>query len=150
MKTWTLYTLFLLGSFFYLSPSQSQATTLPDCPESVCSDIIHNKILGKATVVVWEGRGNILDTHTFDLDRSAVLVSTSDDVGYIDGYITASSTAPSAPCQTGSCSVPVSNTYQTTTQIVTVTSTSVYFDGELIDVQTSTSRLDLPPSEIER
>lgn len=67
----TMYWALLLGSLMCFAATKSAATQLPDCKDSVCSDIIHDKVLGKATAVVW-GQNGIITSQSFDLDSTAV------------------------------------------------------------------------------
>ena len=51
---------------------------------------------------------------------------------------------PSAPCSSGSCSSSSSTTYETATQIITITITFIYFNGELVDVESTKSVTNKP------
>ncbi|MEH8022067.1 hypothetical protein [Rheinheimera metallidurans] len=136
----------LLGSLLCFSATKTEAMPLPDCTETVCSDIFHNKKLAKATVVVW-GQKGIITSYSFDLDSSAVQGRTFYSSGSV--LTTSSDTNPTAPCAAGNCSSSSSTTYQTPTTIITVTVTYTYFNGELIDV--GISRTVVPkPSDMER
>ena len=147
MKIPTPYALLLFFSLCALPAFIANATPLRDCTEMVCSEIFHNKELGKATAIVWRGQGNIVTSHTFDLDSSAELVHQGSSVS--PNYYSATDGAPVAPCQTGSCSAVRSNTYETATEIITVTITFTYFNGQLIDA-TVQRTVKIKPPEMER
>lgn len=145
--------LFLLllsvGLFTLPTTAKAQTSSLPECTDAVCSEIFHNTVLETATLVVWEGRGNILNSHTFDLDSSAILVS---QANYAASDLTEStlSSAPDAPCMTGACSTTSSTTYVTETEIVTITTTYTFYNGSLIDVDPSESRTPRPGDDMEQ
>jgi hypothetical protein len=139
----------IFGLCFLVGNAEANTTPLRECVAGACSEIVHHKELGKATVTVWDDKGHIISADTFDLDSSAELVhvSTSDSVSIKDNVGSVSSltdSAPVAPCSTGSCSVPVSRTHQTATHIVVVTITFTYFNGVLVGVQSHQEMYDLP------
>lgn len=134
---------FLVG-LLAMSANKAEATPIPDCVESVCSDIIHNKELGKATVVVW-GKKGIINSYSFDLDSSAVRGPTIDSSNQV--FSTFSDSNPPAPCARGNCSSSSSTTYRTENSIITITITYTYFNGALIDVSISRSVTAIPKDD---
>ena len=143
MKITTQCSLLLFFGLFALPAFIVNATPLRDCTEMVCSEIFHNKELGKATAIVWRGQGNIVTSHTFDLDSSAELVHQGSSVS--ENYYSATNDAPAAPCPTGSCSAVRATTYETVTDIITVTVTFTYFNGQLIDADVQRIDKNKPP-----
>lgn len=137
----TTYCAGFLVCLLAMSANRAEAIPLPDCVESVCSDIIHNKELGKATVVVWGEKG-IINSYSFDLDSSAVRGPTINSSNQV--FSTFSDTNPPAPCAQGNCSTSSSTTYRTQNSIITVTITYTYFNGALIDVSISRSVVPIP------
>lgn len=139
----------IFGLCFLVGNAEANTTPLRECVAGACSEIVHDKELGKATVTVWDDKGNIISADTFDLDSSAELVhvSTSDSVNIKDNIDSVSSLtdgAPPPPCTSGSCSITTSQTYQTTTHIVTVTFTFTYFNGQLMGVNATSVEESLP------
>lgn len=137
----TIYCAGFLVGLLAMSANRAEATPLPDCVESVCSDIIYNKELGKATVVVW-GKKGIINSYTFDLDSSAVrgpIIDSSNQV-----FSTFSDSNPPAPCAQGNCASSTHTTYRTENSIITVTVTYTFFNGALIDVSISRSVAPIP------
>lgn len=121
------------------------AENLPYCQESICEKIFHNKKLGTATLVVWQGKEEIVHSYTFNLDRTALLTSKHSGNAHNNTiYVKSDSGAPPAPCPSGACSSPVSRTYETATEIITVTITYIYYNGQLVDVKVSESRRAKP------
>ena len=127
----TYSTLLLLAGLFNISAVQANAPLLQSCSETVCSEVFHNTELSIATAVIWRSEGDILASHTFDLDRSAVLTHQNSAVSA--HYNDSTSDTSAAPCPSGSCSASRVTTYETATDILTVTKTFTYFKGQLID-----------------
>ena len=124
--------LLLLAGLLNISAVQANTPLLQSCSETVCSEVFRNKELSIATAVVWRSEGDILASHTFDLDSSAVLAH--QDSAVSANYNDSTSDASAAPCPSGSCSASRVTTYETATDIITVTKTFTYFKGQLIDV----------------
>ncbi|MDF3126450.1 hypothetical protein [Rheinheimera sp. 1928-s] len=131
----------IFGLCFLVGNAEANTTPLRECVAGACSEIVHNKELGKATVTVWDEKGNVISADTFDLDSSAELVhvSTSDSVDS-----TTPEHAPAAPCDKGPCATAISQTYETATHVVTVTYTFIYFNGQLMDVNATSVENSLP------
>ncbi|WP_251359264.1 hypothetical protein [Kangiella sp. TOML190] len=145
MKFYHIALLIVIGLFANAKVIAGSGS-LSYCEAKTCETVLHNKKLNKATLIVWTGESNIIHSYTFELDKSAKLQSKIANLNSNNNeYATQSdSGAPPAPCQSGSCSLPVSRTYETTTETITVTTTYIYRDGELIDVMTSESRKPKP------
>lgn len=141
----TLYWTLLLGSLMCFTAPKSVASQLPDCKHTVCSDIIHDKVLGKATAVVW-GQQGVIASQSFDLDSTAVLSHTQHSNGM--GLPAFDDTPPPAPCTTGACSLPYTTSYDTATMITTVTITYSYLDNALIDVSASQTSVPKPTARV--
>lgn len=65
----------------------------------------------------------------------------------IENQYTTFADAPPAPCKSGACSVPTVSTYETTSDIITVTTTYVYYNAELVDLEISTKKIPKPDDE---
>ena len=130
----------------YISAARSD--NLPYCDEDACIKVFHNKAIGKATLVVWSGKDNVLNSLTFELDKTAKL--TQHNYNQSGNELTVLEDSPPPACS-GDCSNVVTRTYVTATEIITVATTFVYSDGQLIDVQiTELSRVprpDIPTEE---
>jgi hypothetical protein len=136
------YFIALIFSYFFVAGSVN-ASLVKSCDLAVCSSITQNKALENVTVLVWGNEGTILSTSTFSLDKTAVLVSSTKQ-GFSSAPVMSTSSTSNAPCSSGSCSLSDSTTYETATQIITITITFVYFNGELVDVDTTKRETNKP------
>lgn len=138
----------LLGVLFFGTANASNEN-LPYCAESICEKVFHNKKTETATLIVWSGNADIIHSFSFDLDKTAKLSSKRSSKNTGDGFTTYD-TEPPVSCS-GTCSVPVSQTYTTATEIITITTTFIYVDGQLVDVKSEeVSRIPRPDNQIEK
>lgn len=131
----------LFGCLWVSASVNATIPTLPECAESVCSEIFHNRESGKASVVVWNQKGTIA-SHSFDLESSAVKGPTFHSSGTT--VIEAETGIPVMPCNTGSCATSSSTTYATAGSIITVSITYTYYNGTLLDASISEARTAKP------
>jgi hypothetical protein len=124
----------LFGCLWVSASANATVPTLPECAESVCSEIFHNKESGKASVIVWNQKGTIA-SHSFDLESTAVKGPTFHSSGTT--VVEADAEIPPMPCNTGSCATSSSTTYATAGSIITVTITYTYYNGTLLDASIS-------------
>lgn len=139
------YTAVLFAAFSLLvvgaANASSPSNNLPTCELVACSELIKNPVLNNATLVVWQGRGEVIHTQYIDL---ANLDDISDQVvPAVASESADSQVMPSAPCDTGVCSVAMYRKVETTTEQVMITTWLVYFDGALINVYSFDSRTAL-------
>lgn len=131
----------LFGCLWVSASVNATIPTLPECAESVCSEIFHNRESGKASVVVWNQKGTIA-SHSFDLESSAVKGPTFHSSGTT--VVEADAGIPPMPCNTGSCATSSSTTYATAGSIITVSITYTYYNGTLLDASISEARTAKP------
>lgn len=131
----------IFGCLWVSASVNATAPTLPECAESVCSEIFHDKESGKASVIVWNQKGTIA-SHSFDLESSAVKGPTFHSSGTM--IVEAEAGAPAMPCHTGSCATSSSTTYATAGSIITVSITYTYYNGTLLDASISEARTAKP------
>ncbi|MCK7458009.1 hypothetical protein [Idiomarina aminovorans] len=128
---------------FFVNSVNAEFDTLPDCGKKVCSEIFHNEKLDQATLVVWEGEGNIIRSQVLELDDSAVLTNQSNFTS-VDNSNDLLGEEPPAPCESGSCSSVRILSYESTGEIITVIMTFFYYNEQLIDVHLSEKRTVKP------
>ena len=142
-----LYTVVIAASFLFQFSAHAKFE-LPYCADAVCFQTFHNKTLGTANIVVWSGKNTIHSTSSTSLQSDAKLASR-----WIGDSITSiaseSGEIPPAPCSSGVCSTAASETYLTATEIITITITFVYANGELVDIETTIRRTPRPDDRIE-
>jgi hypothetical protein len=122
---------------------------LGDCQELVCHKVVTSPKTDTATVVVWQDDEQIIKTYTFELEALDInpivrrgSISQKDLIRQSGSpFSTLNNTPPQPdPCVSGGCSSSVSSTYETATEIITVTITFTFYNGELIDVGISQTR----------
>lgn len=135
----------LLASVF-VPAAQAVNEALPLCQEAYCQKIFHDKKLEQATVIVWNGKGDILSTYSFHLDRSAKLVNPDVNASETGQEIMplGAATPPSGCGQTGACDITTSYTYETATSMVTVITIFQYYNGVLVSVSTTSKETKKP------
>ncbi|RUO77327.1 hypothetical protein [Idiomarina seosinensis] len=113
----------------------------PTCSAEACVQLKHNKEFERLSVKVWDAQGDVIHSNQFDLDKTAKLVHQS----HGEAKLTDVEQIPPSPCTSGQyCSESRSATYETATDIVTVTLTFIYHGEELFDVGISNSNVTFP------
>lgn len=128
-----LFSLFSFSVFWTYSAS-AQQFSLEECHTSTCFKLVHNKQIGIATLVLWEGKNTIIDIKMIELASDAELVSQVLTNSEKDESV-------KAWCEKGACSQADTSTYESKTEIVTITKTLIYYDAALVDVAINVKRL---------
>ncbi|MGL4936330.1 hypothetical protein [Shewanella sp.] len=120
---------------------------LPDCPLAICETIVTNEDRMEGTLIVWTGDTDILNSYTFKLKDKSSLQDINTEIKKINisawNWNKDDNPPPTAPCKSGACAAALQGTIKTISQIVGLTVSFVYFDGDLVSVSTATNEQPL-------
>ncbi|KPN78323.1 MAG: hypothetical protein LRY75_12060 [Shewanella xiamenensis] len=140
------YAIFAIVGFcgiFFTAKAHANTPELPACSAVVCEKVFLDEKHMQATLFVWTGDAKILHSYTFELKNKISFDDISTNikelkVGTLDSSVQ-NLPPPAAPCKSGVCASVLQETFQTMTQMVTVSLIFIHLDGELVSVSSVTN-----------